>query len=83
MDTTKVRITIDLETEGETVAEELGWILNLLRFELAHWPKWRGKIRRLDLVNPGASADPGQSSERRTLSSARPPSSSPPESPRG
>ncbi len=82
MDTTKVRITIDLETDGERPAEELGWILNLLRFELAHWPKWQGKIRRVDL-NPEASADPGQSGEQRTLSSARPPSSSPPESPRG
>lgn len=52
MDTIKVRLTIDLETEGETYAEELGWMLNMLRFEVSHWPRWRGKIRRVEVVRP-------------------------------
>jgi hypothetical protein len=54
--TVKVRLTMDLETDGQTDAEELGWILNLLRFELAHWPRWRGKIRRVEMLNPGEQA---------------------------
>lgn len=48
----KLRFTIEVETDGETNAEELGWMLNMLRFELAHWPRWRGRIGRVELVSP-------------------------------
>ncbi len=58
----KVRITMELETDGQTDAEELGWIVNLLRFELAHWPRWIGKIRRVKMLSPGGPA--GRASSR-------------------
>lgn len=43
----KLSIVLEVETNGDTDAEELGWMLNLIRFELTHWPRWRGKIRRV------------------------------------
>jgi hypothetical protein len=43
----KLQVIIDLETSGETHAEELGWLLNLIRYELTHAPNWKGKIRRV------------------------------------
>ncbi len=60
MDTpVKVRLTLELETNGQTHAEELGWILNMLRFELAHWPRWTGKIRRVEMLSsPPGRVDP-------------------------
>jgi hypothetical protein len=70
----KVRLTLDLETSAETDAEEFGWILNMLRFELAHWPRWRGKIRRVELLNPREPTGPASSRARRKTATARPPS---------
>ena len=43
----KMQVIIDLETSGDTPAEELGWLLNLLRYELGRAPGWRGRIRRV------------------------------------
>jgi hypothetical protein len=43
--TVKIRVTFDLETSGDTDAEELGYLLNMLRFEMRHWPKWRSKLQ--------------------------------------
>lgn len=47
----KLRVTLELEANPLCEAEELGWILNLIRFELSHWPRWRGKIRRVEFVS--------------------------------
>lgn len=57
-DPVNVRVIIDFSTDGETPAEELAWILNLLRFEIAHWPRWNGRIRRIEL-GPRPSPPPG------------------------
>jgi hypothetical protein len=43
--TVTVRLSVDVETGGDTDAEELGWMLNMLRDELRRWPHWRTKIR--------------------------------------
>jgi uncharacterized membrane protein len=43
----KLQVVIDLETNGETPAEELGWLLNLIRDELGKASGWKGKIRRV------------------------------------
>ncbi len=72
MDIVKLRLTLDLETNGETDAEELGWILNLLRFELAHWPRWRGKVRRVDILNPREPGGRASSAEERQMELAFP-----------
>jgi hypothetical protein len=56
----KVRLTMELETDAETNAEELGWIVNLLSFELAHWPRWRGKIRRVEMLKHPGRVDPAE-----------------------
>lgn len=51
MDTTvKVRLILDVETNGNTSAEELGWLVEMLRFELNHWPRWKGRVRRIALL---------------------------------
>ena len=45
MNTVKLQITIELETHGDTEAEELGWILNLLRNELSRARNWKGRVK--------------------------------------
>jgi hypothetical protein len=41
----KVAILLEVETDGETPAEELTWLLNLIRCELVARPNWKGKVR--------------------------------------
>ena len=53
--TVTMRVAVDVETGGDTDAEELGWMLNMLREELRRWPRWRGKIRSVQLL-PAAPA---------------------------
>jgi len=48
--TVTMRLSVDVETGGDTDAEELGWMLNMLRDELRRWPRWRGKIRSVRLL---------------------------------
>jgi hypothetical protein len=54
--TVTMRLSVDVETGGDTEAEELGWMLNMLRDELRRWPHWRAKIRRVELLPPSRTA---------------------------
>lgn len=40
-------ITLEVQTSGEAPAEELAWLLNLIRCELATAKGWKGKVRRV------------------------------------
>ncbi len=75
-----VRVTLDLQTDGETLGEELAWMLNLLRFEIDHWPRWNGRVRRIELLNPRGRGAGASSEADRQMELALP---SPPESARG
>jgi hypothetical protein len=46
----KVRVTVELETNGETEAEELMYLLNMIRSEIQQHKRWKGKIRRVSLI---------------------------------
>lgn len=51
MNPIKMHVTLEIETSGETEAEELGWMLNLLRFEMSQWStNWKGKVRRVQFT---------------------------------
>lgn len=43
----KLAILLEVETDGETPAEELAWLLNLIRCELVAAKGWKGKVRQL------------------------------------
>lgn len=48
----KVHIHLEVETDGDTPAEELSWLLNLIRYEMTVRPNWTGKIRRVGFDRP-------------------------------
>ncbi len=51
--TVKLHLTVELETSGDTKVEEFGQLLKMLHFEVAHWPRWRGKLRRIKFDRKG------------------------------
>ena len=67
-----MHVTLELETHSDTDAEELSWMLNLLRFEMSQWSShWKGRVRRVQflphppqvVVTPRAEACPDLSLE--------------------
>ena len=46
-ETVKLQVTLDLETNGDTEAEELQYLLHLLGEEIRRAKKFQGKIRRV------------------------------------